>query len=494
MSHPHALFLAAISALALVAGCARAPSAPPHSTIPLPDASASPSSDGASSLSQWWRLYDDPALDALVQEALTQNRDLRAARAHLLEARAILHHAEGARLPQTGLSAGAGRGSTLQDQIAAAAHDGSKIRTGQRFDMGGDMAWEADVFGGLAASVRAARADGEAEAALLDGARIGVVAGVVRAWSDACGLSQQVALARDEQALARRNSEIVSALRTAGAASAVDIAAAEADEARAGSARPELEARRHDALAALAVLTGHVPADTPPAAAACSRVPLADPPRSDLDGQALLRRRPDVRAAERRLAASTARIGVAVGELYPRIVLAAGIASSATSPGALDQRNNMVWRVGPLISWSFPNVSAARAHIAQARAAEQGALARFDAAILTALQEAGEAAAELDAAVQLRAVRNRAAERSGKVADLARRSRGAGAVDAVAALSAERAALADRQALADADLKLATAQIALFRALGGGWEQAPDPALPTPIRPISARSEEATTR
>lgn len=463
----------------------RAPVEPPQATIAV---AAAPSV--APVQAQWWRLYHEPALDALVAEALAQNRDLRAAWAHLSAARAVLHGVEGERLPQTTVSAGAGRGSTLQDQIEAASHDGSSVRTGPRFDLGADMIWEADIFGQLQASVRATKADGEAEAALLDGARVAVAAQVVQAWADACGLANRVALAREGEEIARRNRTIVALLRAAGSASAADLALAEADEARAQGSMPQLAARRRNALAALAVLTGHVPTEIPPAAAACNRLPMADFPSANLDAPALLRRRPDVRAAERRLAAATARIRVAVGDLYPHITLGAAIASSAKSADGLDERANMVWRIGPLLSWSLPNISVARARIAQARAAEQEQLARFDAAILAALREVNEAASELSAARQSLDAPRRAAERSASVADLARRSRTAGAVDAVTALSAERSALADRATLAEAEMSFAGAQIALFRAFGGGWEDAPDPPLPAPIRPLHDRSED----
>lgn len=439
---------------------------------------------------QWWRLYDEPALDALVEEALVQNRDLRAAAAHLLQARAVLREAQGERLPQTELAAGAGTGSTLEDQIAAAADGTSQVRTGPRFDMGANMAWEADIFGRLKASVRAARADGDAEAALLDGARLAVAAQVVGAWVDACGLGNRIALAREGEALAQRNRVIAAAQRAAGAISATQLALVQADEARERTERPLLEARRRNALAALAVLTGHVPSESPSAAAACDRLPEADPPMADIDGRSLLRRRPDVRMAERRLAAATARIGVAVGDLYPHIALGAGIASSARTPGGLDAGGNIVWRVGPLLSWSFPNISAARARIAQARAAEQEQLARFDAAILTALAEANEAATEFGAARQARDAAKRAAERSASAAEFARRSRAAGALDAMTDLSAERAALADKARFAAADMAVSAAQVALFRALGGTWQGVPAPVLPAPIRPISDRSED----
>ncbi|TCM20670.1 NodT family efflux transporter outer membrane factor (OMF) lipoprotein [Novosphingobium sp. PhB165] len=478
MPQPSASLPAAILPLALLAGCAAAPSAPPRSTIALPEA---PSSADPTP-SQWWRLYNEPDLDALVAEALTDNRDLQATKARLLEARAVLREAEGNRLPDTALSAGAGRGSTLQDQIEAASRQSSHVRTGSRFDLGADLTWELDLFGQIDASIQAESADSEAEAALLDAARVAIAAQVVRGWVDACGLSRRMAIAREDEALAARNRQILETLRDAGAVTEGQVAEAAADEARTHTVRPALEARRHEALEALAVLTGRVPSDVPAAAEACTHLPEFASAPPQLDGRALLNRRPDVLAAELRLKASTARIGVAVGDLYPHIAFGAGIVSSAKTPGDLGLRNNMVWRLGPLLSWSFPNVSAARARIAQARARERGELARFDAAILTALQEASAAASALDAAARTRDARRLAAERSDKAAELMRANRAAGGADALEALAAERGALSDRAALAEANLDFAAAQVTLFRALGGGWEGAPDPAAAPLIR------------
>lgn len=440
--------------------------------------------------SNWWHLYRDPALDALVEEALANNRDLRAASANLLQARSILSEARGELWPATRLSAGAGDGSTIQDQIAAASAGGDPIRTGSRFDLGTDIAWELDLFDRLRSLVTAAQADARASQAMADGVRIAVAAEVTGAWLKACGYAHRADVARRSLAVAQRGQDLTERLRAAGSGLPVDVLRAEALVWQMGAVIPNLDAKRHDALAELAVLTGHPPAEIPAAAAACRHLPAITTVLPIGDGLALLRRRPDVRAAEQKLAASTARIGVAVAELYPRITLDASAALSTPTMGGLGSRDNLVWRLGPLLSWSFPNISAARARVSYSRAGEAAALADFDAVILTALKQVNQAAADYDAALRQQGDMRRAADRSARADRLMGIQRSAGAATALEALDAERADVAAQTALAAADSDVAAAQVALFKALGGGWENAPAVVPPSLQRmtPVTART------
>lgn len=461
----------------LLAACVAAPGTPPLSTIPMPDRLSEQTvvHQGAPP-SAWWRLYHDPALNAAVEEALANNRDLRGAVAHLQEARALLGKAKARRLPTTTLWAGAGEGSTLQDQIAAVWQGSKTVRTGPRYDLAEDVSWELDLFGRLRANVTAARADNAASGALADGVRIAVAANVTGAWLRACGLAHQVAVARDLLNQARRGRDLAEALRASGAGIPADVMRADATAEGVTATIPALDAARHDALVELAVLSGHLPDDIPPAAAACTQIPALGGAVSLGDGYALLRRRPDVRAAESRLAAATARIGVAVGDLYPHISLSAQQAVSSPTPGGLGARANMVWRIGPLLDWSFPNVGVARARVRQARAGEAAALADYDAAILGAFKEVNQAARDYGAVLEQQAALARAAQRSAAADAMMHRRREAGGATALDALATQRADSEASAALAAADTDVAAAQVRLFKALGGGWDVQPDSA------------------
>jgi outer membrane protein TolC len=236
---------------------------------------------------------------------------------------------------------------------------------------------------------------------------------------------------------------------------------------------PVYEGERRTALFSLAVLTGRPPEDIDAAADACRSPPrLAQVlPVGDVKG--LFRRRPDVRQAERRLAANTARIGVAAADLYPTIALGASIASASTSIGGLAARGNLIYGFGPLLSWTFPNTLVARAQVREARATASAALASFQGTILTALQDTENAltayASELDRNDALREARAQARIAFG----LADRSFRLGHISYVDLLTTESDLVNAEATLAGSDQALASDQVTVFKALGGGWRQAP---------------------
>ncbi|HVL43159.1 MAG TPA: TolC family protein, partial [Brevundimonas sp.] len=207
------------------------------------------------------------------------------------------------------------------------------------------------------------------------------------------------------------------------------------------------------------------------AARSCARPPQLTQPVPIGDGARLLARRPDVRRAERELAAAAARVNVATADLFPRITLGGGLGATALDAGGLGDSENFRFSVGPLISWSFPNVFAARARIEQADAASEAALARFDQAVLVALQETETALAnyanELDRRAALQAARDEAAT----AARLSRLRFDAGADSFLTVLDAERTLAAADAQLAASDALVTTYQISLFKALAGGWGQ-----------------------
>jgi len=232
---------------------------------------------------------------------------------------------------------------------------------------------------------------------------------------------------------------------------------------------PTLEAARRAALFRLATLTGRAPANLPEIAGERS-VPLEIARALPVgDGAALLARRPDIRAAERRLAADTARVGVATADLYPRITLGGSVGS--TGPGLDDILTGgpLRWIAGPLLDWAFPNQEAARARIDGARADARGALAAFDAAMLNALGEVETALSTYARAIERRRVLQSASEEAERAARIVRAQQREGAVDSLGRLDAERTLADARAELAAQDEAVSLAQIDLFRALGGGW-------------------------
>ncbi|VCU69666.1 Outer membrane protein OprM precursor [Pigmentiphaga humi] len=413
----------------------------------------------------WWRLYDDATLDGLVAEAFAANADLRVAAANLERAAAVVDEAAGARRPAAALNA-----SPAYGRAAGAAKGVPYVLpdTGS-YDTGIAISYQVDVVGRISRAIEAAQADAEAARSAYDLARVTVAAGTVRAYADLCSAGRQLDVAQRSIGLQDEFVRLTSQRAGLGRGTELDVSRARGQLESLRAAVPPLEAQRTTALYRLAVLTGKVPGTLPASLADCHAPPTLRDPVPVGDGAALLRRRPDVRQAERALAAATARIGVATAELYPSITLgaSAGYTGAASQFG---QANTFRWSIGPLISWSLPNTGVARSHIAQAEAGSKAALARFDAAVLGALRETSSAltvyARDLDRAQALAAAR----DQHRTAARQARTLYQAGRTDFLTVLDAERTLAGSESALGTAQGQLAADQAALFLALGGGWE------------------------
>jgi NodT family efflux transporter outer membrane factor (OMF) lipoprotein len=476
---PNAILAAA--AMSLLAACAvgpdyarpRSPGVAAGGFVAATPATAAP----APAPAQWWRLYNDPVLEGLVRQALTQNTDLRVAAANLAEARGLLNQARAGLFPSTELQAGAtdGRSSTAD---LAAYLQGRRAPNAWVYSAGLDVSYEVDLFGRVRRTLEAARANAAAVAAAQDAVRVTVAAETTRAYADACALGQQAAVARLSLDVVQQGYDIIVRQRDAGALSDFDVARQATLLAQTRALIPGLEGQRRSALYQLAVLTGLPPENLSAEAAACIKPPLLIQPIPVGDGAALLRRRPDVRQAERTLAAATARIGVAVANLYPTITLGGSASSAATQLGGLGHYQNIALGIGPLINWSFPNTLVAQAQIQQARAQASGALANFDGAVLNALKEVEQALAayggELDRHASLTVAQAQSAE-AFRLAQVRFQAGGASFLDV---LDAQRTLVDAQTALAASDTALVGDQITVFKTLGGGWEEAPAVAAP----------------
>ncbi|MBX9797147.1 efflux transporter outer membrane subunit [Sphingomonas sp.] len=439
----------------------------------------------------WWRLYNDPELDRLIRDALAANTDLRVAAANLLRARAVLMEQRGARLPtfSPGAQVTRQQGNSANAAAFGAANGPPRTFQFDLFQLNFDASYEIDLFGGITRAIQAGRGDVEASAAQLDAARVSVAAETARAYVTACGNAAQLAVARETVDLQRKTSELTKRLFAAGRGTRRDVDQADVLLAQTEALVPGLEAERRAALYALATLTGRPAEQVDAAADRCTAIPQIEQPIPVGDGAALIARRPDVRAAERTLAADTARIGVAVSQLYPRIQLLGRVGLNAVRGSELFQPTSVNYSVGPLISWTFPNQTVARARIRQARAQSEASLARFDGAVLTALNETEQALARYAGALDQREALRRAEQASASAARVSRLRFDSGLDNFLQLTQSERDRANARAALAQAAAAVAVAQVSLFRALGGGWEGAPTPArrLPDGAAPAPAK-------
>ena len=471
-TNPRILTATAFASLAL-ASCAVGPKAP-GATLPPSASGAFVSATSAmtaeAARDDWWRLYDDPTLDALIRQALTENNELEAAAANLRRVRAALGEARVGRLPSTSVNV-AGQYGRASAATVPGGNGGQPLDEGETYDVGLDVAYEIDLFGRVGSSIRAARADADSAAAALDVVRVSVAAETARAYADACSANAQIAVAERTIELQSDTANLTQRLLEAGSGNGLDTARARSALETSRAGLPPLRAQRDGALFRLATLTGRTPAETSDAARACQRPPQLTRPIPIGDGAQLLARRPDVRRAERNLAAAAARVNVATADLFPRVTLGGSLGSTALDAGDLSSDSSLRFSVGPLISWSFPNVFAARARIEQASAGSDAALATFDQTVLVALQETESALAnyanELDRRAALQAARDQAAT----AARLSRLRFNAGADSFLTVLDAERTLAGADAQLAASDALVTTYQIALFKALAGGWSE-----------------------
>lgn len=464
-----ATLVACVGALALSA-CAAGPdyvSPTPRAPAQAPFVGASdPAFTAEAPPENWWHLFDSPVLDRLVQEALAANTDLRVAAANLEQARALLRETRSRRLPATTVGASGGYGRTS----GAAAGLPGPGPEGETYDAGLDISYQLDLFGGIRRGIEASRADLGAAQAAYDLARISVVAETARAYADACSAGRQLAVARESLRVQEQTFDLTRRLEEGGRGTGLDTSRAAALLEQTRADVPTFAAERKAALYRLAVLTGKPPADFPADVAQCETPPAIAEALPIGDGAQLLARRPDVRAAERRLAAASARVGVATADLYPKVTLGGSVGSTAGSADDLVSSRGFRFSLGPLISWSFPNMSAARARLAQAKAASQGALATFDGTWLTALQESESALARYAAGRERLATLTRAHEQSQEAARIARLRYQAGAESFQIVLDAERSLATTEALLASSQANVSDQTIALFLALGGGWQ------------------------
>jgi NodT family efflux transporter outer membrane factor (OMF) lipoprotein len=470
-----AQYAAPLAALAWLAGCAvgpdyKPPTPPPGAAAPFVAVQPS-ASTAAAPPNAWWKLYDDPVLNGLIARAFTANEDLKTAEANLAASRAIL---EGARsnlfYPQTDVQAAGvyGRDPTFNEILDLT---GRKPQTTWLFDSLFDMSYELDLFGHVRRSIEAARDNREAVEAARDDLRVTIAAETARAYGQICTFGEEIAVARQSLALVTQQEQIIQQRRDAGAGSTFDVVRAQVLVAQVRATIPPLEGQRSAALFELTALLGATPSNAPVTVDSCVEPPRLATLMPVGDGAALLRRRPDIREADRKLATALAEIGVATADLFPRVTLSGFYGGANTQISTLTANSGLVWGVGPSISWAFPNMSGPLARLAQANANAAGALSNFNSVVLQALKETEQALATYNAELDHHAALATAMAEAKQAFGLAQDEFNAGRISNLDLLTSEETLVDANAALAGSDAALVQDQIAVFKALGGGWQR-----------------------
>ena len=444
-----------------------APPLPPGAETPL--VSVNPGIEtGAAPPDAWWRLYDDHRLDDLVQEALKANRDLAVADANFAAARAALSAVRAARYPSTEVTAQGvyGRDPITEEILEIDRHRPENVWV---FEDIFQVAYEVDLFGRVRRSIEAAGANADSLAATRDGVRVLVASSTTRAYASICALGEELDVAHHSVQVVKQEADISEQRYEAGGGSRFELERAQALVAEVGAAIPQLEGARRAMLFELTALLGRTPAQAPTDLDSCTRPPGISGLIPVGDGRELIRRRPDVRAAERRLAAATAEIGVVTAELYPSVHLIGFYGGAASEVPLLATNAGLAWGAGPSISWTFPNQAGPRARVRQAKASQVAALAAFDSVVLTALKETERALTTYGAGLEHRQALVDAQARIHRSFEIARDGYAAGSSSYLDVLTTEQALVSLDAQVAASDAELIQMQIDLFKALGGGW-------------------------
>lgn len=439
---------------------------------------------------RWWESLEDAQLSRLVAQAFAASPDLQAAEARIRQSRALLVQRRVAALPgmtatgaalkgavpaNSALSA-LGGASSGQQSSSESAQAGSSSGH-QHIDLytaGFDAMWEIDLFGGVRRGVEGAQAQAEAAVAQYQDAQVQLAAEVGQAYASLRGLQRQLALGRETSALQQRMLELTEARRRGGTADALDLERVRAQLTQTQADIVPIGGRIEEAVDQLALLTGQEPGALDAALGPAAPLPRIPATVAVGDPAALLRRRPDVRAAERGLAAGNAAVGQAIARRFPKVTLFGNIGFTSSSSSDLFHHDKLALIGGPILQWNFLDFGGNRARVRQAEAGYDEAEARYRQAVLAALQDAEQSVSryrhQRDTLEQLVASRD-SATRSAALAQARYRGGTASLLDA---LDAERQRIQAENGLTQGATALVTQYVALQKSLGLGWtEQAP---------------------
>jgi len=420
----------------------------------------------------FWKSFHDDTLNGLIEDALTANHDIRIAFSHLREARAIRGEARLDIAPTVTASGSHVESRSSERQLPFPNVD----RDQDYYEASFDAFWELDFFGRVRRNLEAQSAQVQAAEAGFYNTQVSVTAETARSYFELRGFQHRLEVAQRNAQNQEESVRITTARLDAGRGTQLDVSRAKAQLSTTLSTIPDLEASVNRSILRLGVLTGR----SPEALLTQLNVPKAQPalPETFAIGtpEALLRRRPDIRIAERDLAAATARIGIAVGDLFPRISFVGRWGFDAISSGDLGNTGSETYAFGPSIQWAAFDLGRVHQRIKQREAATDGALARYQQTVLRALEETDASLTDYAKARIKQQHLQASANSSTEAATLARARFDSGVTDFLTVLDAERTMLEAEDRLARSETQTATALLAMYKSLGGGF------------RPLDARA------
>ncbi|MDB5172788.1 MAG: transcriptional regulator, Fis family [Phycisphaerales bacterium] len=517
-------------AVCLSTGCAVGPNyREPQTQVPAGFSATQPATQPSTTqpsaeIGRWWETFNDPVLDSLIDRAVKSNLDLRVAQSRVRESRYStdiqraglfpLANADASytrdRFSKTGFFLGgqqpvdvspgasgvpntggpttinrsAGKAAT-GGTSAAAANNGLLSQLSQtEFDVfqgGFDASWEIDVFGGVRRSIEAARADEQAAVEARRDTMVSLLAEVARNYIQLRGVQRELDIAAANIRAQQDTVELTKSRFNAGLATDLDVARAEAQVATTRATVPGLRTTALQSMHRLGVLLGQPPAALMEELSKASPIPPPPPTVPVGLPSQLLRRRPDVRRAERQLAAASARVGVATADLFPRFSLTGSLGLAAGQFKQLGRLDSVYYTVGPSVSWPIFDAGKIRANIRVQNAREEQSLAQYQAAVLVSLEDVENALVAYSQEQSRREELQRAVDANRRAVDLANQLYSKGLTDFLNVLESQRNLYTSQDALVQSERVVSSNVVALYKALGGGWEAQEQAAQSTDV-------------
>lgn len=476
----------------LLSGCAVGPNyRPPDATaLSVPASYSLPmaAADGAD-LAAWWSQFHDPLLTDLIGRATAANLDIAVSQSRLIQARESLIQARGALFPSINGSTGFSHNVTYAPSGTVVVGSGnpstggSVVSTGgnsaiNQISLGLDASWQVDIFGGTRRSIEAARANADVALFNLAAVRTSAAGEVASNYVDARLAQARLAIARDTLKTQDDNLQIAGWRVQAGLVSSTDAEQARAQRAQTAASIPLLQNTLVNAVSRLGVLTGQAPGSLRQTMEASAPIPHGPDAVATGIPADTIRQRPDVRSAERSLAAATAQIGVAQAQLYPALNITGRITTTAAQFSSIGDIVTGTLFAG--LTQTIFDAGRLRSQLRSARAAADGAFATYKQTILSGLEDVENAVQALNSAKARQTELAIAADASNNAAILARSQYRAGLTDFLTLLQSEQSLLSARDSLASAEADQARALIQLYLALGGGWQPASPETIGSP--------------
>jgi multidrug efflux system outer membrane protein len=472
LRHLAKLSLALLAGLGmvLISGCAVGPDfhrpqmpVPAGWAGPIAKPAQHPAASGEKELADWWTLFQDPVLTSLIDRAVATNLDLKLAEARIREARAARSVAAGGLGPSLGASG-------AYQRSRSSGVNGTSTSSGDQYQAGFDAGWEIDIFGGQRRNLEAADADLQAAVETRRDVLVSLTAEVARNYINLRAFQQQIVITRKNLAAQRHSAQLTRQRFEGGFVSGLDVANAEAQSATTAAQIPLLESSAQQAIYSLSVLLGAPPATLAAELSPTGTIPGAPPEVPAGVPSELLRRRPDIRKAEAQIHSATARIGVATAELFPKFTIAGSAGFQSGNFSSWFDWVNRFWSYGPSMSWRLFETGRIRAGVELQKALQEQEVIAYRQTVLSALQEVENA---LIASAKEQAHREAlatAVAANRKAVALAETLYTEGQTDFLNVLQAQGALYATEDALVQSTSTVSTNLVALYKALGGGWQ------------------------